>query len=142
MSFRHWRVAAGLFAIIFLTSCASISHDHFSAPAADWQVRTGQLQYRNAQNTLIGDILVRYSKAGDFELSFFKGPSLTLLVIRQDASYAEVRGPLARTGWSGGVAGAPSQLRGWLGLRQEFLRAPNQKSIRYRTAKESFLMRF
>ena len=40
----------------------------------EWQARSGQLLYRNARTTLIGDVLVRFSKSGDFELTFSKGP--------------------------------------------------------------------
>ena len=47
------------------------------------------------KNTLIGEVLVRFSKAGDFELTFTKGPGVALLEIRQDANFFSVKGPLA-----------------------------------------------
>ena len=55
-----------------LTSCQTIHQ--FLSPAQDWQSRHGQLLYRGKRTTLIGEVLVRFSKAGDMELTFTKGP--------------------------------------------------------------------
>ena len=63
--------------------------------------------YRTPNTTLIGEALVRFSKTGDFELTVSKGPGITLLSLRQDATFAEVKGGLARQGWSGPVGQAP-----------------------------------
>jgi len=143
----HRAVATGFFwlfaiAVFCVTSCASISRHEFSEPTTGWQTKTGQLMYRNAKTTLIGDALVRVSKTGDFELTVSKGPGITLLSLRQDATFAKITGAVARQGWSGPVAQAPPQLHGWLGLRDQFLRAPNQKILRYVAGNETFLFRF
>ena len=143
----HRAVATGFFwlfaiAVLCVTSCASISRHEFSEPTTGWQTKTGQLMYRSAKTTLIGDALVRFSKTGDFELTVSKGPGITLLSIRQDAAFAEVKGAFARQGWSGLVAQAPPQLRGWLGLRDQFVRARDQKTLRYVSGNETFLFRF
>jgi hypothetical protein len=124
-----------------VTSCATILNHGFSEPAA-WQIKSGQLMYRTPNTTLIGETLVRFSKTGDFELTVSKGPGITLLSLRQDASFAEVKGGLARQGWSGPVAQAPPQLRGWLGLRDQFLHAPDRKTLRYAAGNETFVFRF
>ena len=126
----------------YITSCTTISHHQFSEPATGWQTKSGQLMYRTPNTTLIGEALVRFSKTGDFELTVSKGPGITLLSLRQDAIYADVKGGFARQGWSGLVANAPPQLRGWLGLRDQFLHAPDQKSLRYAAGNETFLFRF
>jgi len=125
-----------------VTSCTTISSHEFSKPTSDWQNKTGQLMYRTPKTTLIGEALVRFSKTGDFELTVSKGPGITLLSLRQDAAFAEIKGAFARQGWSGPVAQAPPQLRGWLGLRDQFIRAPNQKTVRYAVGNETFLFRF
>ena len=125
-----------------VTSCTTISSHEFSKPTSDWQTKTGQLMYRTPKTTLIGEALVRFSKTGDFELTVSKGPGITLLSLRQDAAFAEIKGAFARQGWSGPVAQAPPQLRGWLGLRDQFIRAPNQKTVRYAVGNETFLFRF
>ena len=125
-----------------VTSYATISSHEFSKPTSDWQTKTGQLMYRTPKTTLIGEALVRFSKTGDFELTVSKGPGITLLSLRQDAAFAEIKGAFARQGWSGPVAQAPPQLRGWLGLRDQFIRAPNQKTVRYALGNETFLFRF
>jgi hypothetical protein len=132
-------LAIGFFCV---TSCATVSSHVFSKPTSDWQIKTGQLMYRTPKTTLIGEALVRFSKEGDFELTVSKGPGITLLSLRQDASFAEVKGAFARQGWAGSVAQAPPQLRGWLGLRDQFIRAPNQKTVRYAAGDETFLFRF
>jgi hypothetical protein len=133
-----------LFAItsFCVTSCATLSHHKFSDPAAGWQTKSGQLMYRTPKTTLIGDALVRFSKSGDFELTVSKGPGITLLSLRQDPTFAEVKGAFARQGWSGPVAQAPSQLRGWLTLRDQFLRTPDQKTVRHVDGDETFVFRF
>ncbi len=130
------------FLSVCLTSCATISPHEFAEPARDWQVRSGQLLYRNPKRTLIGEVYVRFSKTGDLELTFSKGPGITLLVLHQDASFAESKGPLAGRGWSGPIDRAPQQLRGWLGLRDKLINTQNRRSIRYSMRAEEFLFQF
>jgi hypothetical protein len=98
--------------------------------------------YRTPNATLIGEALVRFSKTGDFELTVSKGPGITLLSLRQDTTFAQVKGGLARQGWSGPLANAPPQLRGWLGLRDQFLHEPDRTTLHYTVGNETFLFRF
>ena len=125
-----------------VTSCATVSSHEFSQPTADWQTKTGQLMYRTPTTTLIGEALVRFSRTGDFQLIVSKGPGITLLSLRQDSSFAEVKGAFARQGWSGPAEKAPSELRGWLALRDQFVHARDQKTLRYISGNETFLFRF
>src|SRR5437016_6002473 len=60
----------------YVTSCATFSHHEFSGPIAGWQTKPGQLMYRSPNTTLIGDVLVRFSKTGDFELIVSTGPGV------------------------------------------------------------------
>jgi hypothetical protein len=128
--------------IVALNGCASLSRHQFAEPAGGWQTRTGQLLYAAPNNTLIGDVVVRWSNTGDFELSVSKGPGVTLLSLRQDASFAEVSGAFARGGWSGPIDRAPKQLRGWLELRDAIVHAQNRHLIRHVAGSETFLFRF
>ena len=130
-----------LAAVVCLTSCQTFRHQ-FTQPAPDWQTRNGQLQYRGPKTTLIGDVLVRYSTAGDFELTFSKGPGVTLLTVRQDAKFVRVSGPLARGSWSGPPNEAPARLRGWVALRDLLLRSPRQPLIRQTVGSDSFTFAF
>jgi hypothetical protein len=98
--------------------------------------------YRTVKATLIGEAIVRFSKTGDFELTVSKGPGITLLSLRQDAAFAEFNASFTGQRWSGFTASAPPQLRGWLALRDQFLRGPNQKTLRYASGSETFLFRF
>jgi len=140
---RRAMVAGFLFVTVFyLTSCATVSHHHFTEPTAGWQARTGQLMYRSAKATLIGEAVVRVSKTGDFELTLSKGPGITLLSLRQDAACAEFNANFTGQHWFGPVAQAPQQLRGWLGLRDQFLHMPNQRTLRYASGSETFVFRF
>jgi hypothetical protein len=130
------------FAFFGLTSCETTTRHQFADPARDWQAKNGQLLYHGKKTTLIGEVLVRFSKAGDFELTFTKGPGVTLLELRQDASFATVQGPLARGRWSGPLSAAPARLRGWLQLR-DLLRASGDKtSLRSTSGDETFVFRF
>ena len=132
-----WFLAIASFCV---TNCATTSHHTFSDPTATWQTKSGQLMYRTDKTTLIGDVLVRFSKSGDFELSLSKGP-VTLLTLRQDASFAEVKGPFAKGGWSGPIEQAPKPLRAWLGLREKLINSQD-RSVRYTAGAETFLFRF
>ena len=127
--------------IIGLASCATTSTHQFAAPSNDWQTRNGQLLYRSPQRTVIGDAFLRFSNAGDFELTFSKGP-VTLFILRQDQKFAEVEGPLAGRGWSGAVDHAPQQLRGWLELRDEIVRGRDRRQVRHVAGNETFVLRF
>src|SRR6266404_9241691 len=139
---HHYQICVLAVAIYCVTSCATVSLHKFSEPTTEWQTKSGQLMYRSPKTIVIGEALVRFSKTGDFELTVSKGPGITLLSLRQDAAFAEIKGAFARQGWSGPVAQAPPQLRGWLGLRDQFIRAPNQKNVRYALGNETFLFRF
>jgi len=135
-----WTLLAG--AIANLTSCATMSRHQFAGPTGDWQARGGQLLYRGPKTTLIGDVFVRFSKNGELELTFSKGPGMTLLFLREDANFAEVKGPFAHGGWSGPIEQAPSPLRGWLALRDKLMGAEDRKFIQYAAGAETFLLRF
>jgi hypothetical protein len=127
-------------AALFLVSCVTTSTHQFAQPAANWQTRSGQLLYRAPKTTVIGDAFVRFSNTGDFELTFSKGP-VTLLTIREDAQFAEVKGPLAGRGWAGPVNRAPQQARGWLELRDVLIRSQGHQ-IRHLSGSETFIFRF
>lgn len=128
--------------IVDLTSCATTSTHQFAELKADWQTRTGQLLYRNPKATMIGDVVVRFSKSGDFELTFSKGPGVNLLFLRQDAGFAEVKGPLTGRGWSGSVDRAPQQLRGWLELRDKIVHVKDRHLVQHVSGSETFVFRF
>ena len=123
-----------------LSSCGTIHQ--FIGPSPDWQARNGQLLYHGKRTTLIGEVLVRFSKAGDFELTFTKGPGVTLLEIRQDATNFNIRGPLVGVGWSGSTARAPGHLRGWLELREKLMALGEKTSLTHSYRGETFTFRF
>ncbi|MEY2480754.1 MAG: hypothetical protein QOI04_1681 [Verrucomicrobiota bacterium] len=134
-------IAFGLFLSIGLTSCQNLLRYHLIEPARDWQARSGQLLYRGPKVRLIGEVLVRYSKAGDFELTLTKGPGVPLFTLHQNADFARVQGPLARGTWSGPVAHAPKRLRGWLALR-EVLMHTSDASVKHSEGAETFVFQF
>ncbi|HEY5035908.1 MAG TPA: hypothetical protein VII74_02110 [Chthoniobacterales bacterium] len=130
-----------LAALFCLTSCATLRHQ-FTPPAPSWQSRVGQLQYRGPKTSLIGDVLVRYNQAGDFELTFTKGPGVPLLTVRQDDKFVRVSGPLARGSWSGPPNDAPHHLRGWVSLRAVLLKHKDQPLVRQTLGPDSFTFAF
>ena len=134
------RFAVLITVAVAFSGCGTI-HD-FISPAPDWQARTGQLLYKGKRTTLIGEVLVRFSKSGDFELTFTKGPGVTLLELRQDANYFNVRGPLAGVKWSGSTANAPAHLRGWLELRDKLMALGDKPSLTHSYRGEKFTFRF
>jgi hypothetical protein len=125
-----------------LTGCASTSSHQFADPGRDWKARNGQLLYKSPKTSLIGEVLVRFSESGDFELTFSKGPGVALLQVRQDANFASLKGPLARGGWSGPTAQAPARLRGWLQLRDKLMASGGKTSVSHSEGGETFTFRF
>ena len=125
-----------------LSCCTTTSSHQFADPGRDWPARSGQLLYKNPRTSLIGEVLVRYSKAGDFELTFSKGPGVALLHVRQDANFASLKGPLARGGWSGPAANAPARLRGWLQLRDKLMASGGKPLVSHSAGGETFTFRF
>ena len=138
----HIRRIGPILLAMALASCATTSRHQFTDPARDWQSRSGQLFYKGPRTSIIGEVLVRFSKNGDFELSFSKGPGVTLLQVRQDANFASVKGPLARGGWSGPSAQAPARLRGWLQLREKLMASGGKTSVSHSEGGETFTFRF
>ena len=118
------------------------SSHQFSEPSAAWTTKTGQLAYNDKKLSLIGEVLVRYSKQGDFELTFTKAGGITLLSLRQDAGFGKAEGPMARRGWSGPLAQAPAHLRGWYQLRDKVVNARNGATVRHDAGEQTFTLRF
>jgi hypothetical protein len=142
MSIRGRHGILAIISVAWLASCATTSQHAFVEPTKEWQTRSGQLLYRGAKATLIGDVLVRYSRNGDFELTFSKGPAVTLLHIREEAKFVEFTGPLARVGWTGPIDDAPKQLRPWIELGKKIRSASDQPSVHYSSGGETFWLRF
>ena len=144
--FENWAVfvrsLAALGMTVWLIGCATTSRHQFAEPTSAWHTRAGQLLYAAPNKTLIGDVVVRYSDAGDFELSLFKGPGVMLLSLRQEASFAEVSGSMTHGGWSGRIDRAPKQLRSWLELRDKLIQSQDRHVIRHVAGTEAFLFRF
>jgi hypothetical protein len=141
---RHylkWLFALLVLAIVDLTGCATTSHYQFAAPARDWQTLSGQLMYRTPKTTLIGEVLVRFSKRGDLQLTFSKGGGVTMIMVQQDVHFARVEGPLARGRWSGPTENAPPRLRSWLALRN-LLTQTKKTTVKQTTGDETFLFEF
>lgn len=134
------RAAFFLFALTFLYGGCAIHQ--FAEPNRQWTTRDGQLAYHGAKRAIIGEVLVRFSSRGDFELTFTKGPGLALLLVRSDPQFARLQGPLAGLPWSGPIANAPTRARGWLALREEVLRNPQKQVLRINNNGESFVLRF
>lgn len=135
-------IAAGLVALFSLTSCQTSGLRHlFTPPTSNWEARIGQLQYRGPKTTLIGEVLVRFSKNGDFELTFTKGPGVRLLVLHQDSKFARIEGLLARGRWAGPIEKGPRRLQGWLALRKVLEQEP-KPMVKYSNGSETFVFEF
>ena len=122
------------------TTSETTSTHQFAAPRSTWRTKAGQLAYKGPTMAVIGEVLVRFSKKGQFELTLTKGPGVNLLIVRQDAQFASAEGPLAGASWAGPTSSAPERLRGWFSLRKKILAGGN--SIQTASGSESFNLRF
>ena len=140
---RFAPIALGILSL-GLASCAttSTSSHQFAEPSAGWQTKSGQLAYADKRVSLIGEVLVRYSKQGDFELTFTKAGGLTLLTLREDAGFGKAEGPLSGRGWAGPLAEAPARLRGWFELRDKIVKGGRGAALRHQAGEQTFTLRF
>jgi hypothetical protein len=134
------RIAAVAFVLAFFYSGCAIHQ--FAEPTRQWTTRSGQLSYHGTKRAIIGEVLVRFSNRGDFELTFTKGPGVALLLVRTDPQFARVQGPLVGLPWSGPISQPPARTRGWLALREEILRNPQKQILRVSKGGETFVLRF
>jgi len=135
----------GLFCVItcVLAACQTPGTSHqFADPSPGWNTKTGQLAYADQKVSLIGEVIVRYSKGREFELTFTKAGGITLLSLRQDATFGKVEGPLAQRGWSGPLAEAPPRLEGWFELRDKIVNARTNGTVRHDSGRQTFTLRF
>ncbi len=136
------RIGSLLLLALLLAGCQTTARREFAEPTSPWQIKSGQLAYTDQKTSLIGEVLVRHTRAGDFELTFTKAGGVTLLSLRQDAQFGRIEGPLARGNWSGPIADAPPRLRGWLQLRDKVVNARRMATIRHDAGEQTFTLRF
>jgi hypothetical protein len=132
----------GVAVLGFILAAAGCATHQFAPPDRTWTARNGQLAFHSKKRTVIGEVLVRFSSRGDFELTLSKGPGLILFVMRTDSGFARVEGPLAGVPWSGPLAESPGRALPWLKLRDEILRVPQQKTVHVNEGSESVVLRF
>lgn len=101
----------------------------FATPDRTWKTHIGQLKYRDAQRTLIGDVVVQQRGEQEFQLEFQKAGGIPLLTLRADATTARAEGLFARGSWQGAPSAAPRHLRSWVWLRTAF-RHPQPLAIK------------
>ncbi len=130
---------AALILALLMSGCAI---HQFAQPSREWTTRSGQLSYHGKKRAIIGEVLVRFSNGGDFELTFTKGPGVSMLTMHTDPQFGRVQGLLVGLPWSGPIAQPPARARGWLALREEILRSPQNQIFRARAGDETFVVRF
>ena len=133
---------ASIVLLAFALGCGGCAIHQFTEPTRQWTTRSGQLSYHGKKRAFIGEVLVRFSTRSDFELTFTKGPGVTLLFLRTDPEFARIQGPLAGLPWSGPIASPPARARGWLALRREILHNPEKPTVRISENGETFVLRF
>lgn len=102
-----------LLALAFsLAGCAS---HQFAEPSGPWKTRTGQLLYKEGSRSLVGELVVS-TNGQDARLEFAKGPVLSLMRVKKDATHARFEGPLARLGHTVEVGKASGRDAGWLSI--------------------------
>lgn len=109
-------------ALLFAVTGCQTPHT-FATPDASWKSSIGQLKHRNAERTVIGEVVIQRRGAQEFQLDFLKGGSFPLISIRQDATTTRAEGVLARGSWQGSVGNAPRHLRHWMRLPAAFVAA-------------------
>lgn len=115
----------------------------FPTPAADWQTLSGQMQHVGLDGkSVIGDVVIRRSKQGDFQLSFASGPGFPLMRLWVSGTRGRAEGVMARRPWQGEVAKAPERLRGWFQLPKIFATKGHNRDLSVVEQGERFVFHF
>lgn len=104
-----------LLTALFLAGCQTVKEISGLGPEA--KTRIGQLQYSFGDRSIVGDIILRSLKGGDYDLYFSKA-GVTVLEFQTRGSHMAATGMLAKNGWSGQTAEARGPLRPWAALRE------------------------
>jgi hypothetical protein len=115
----------------------------FPTPGPDWQTLTGQMQHIAPNGkSVIGEVVIRRSKQGDFQLAFASGPGFPLMRIWVSGSKARAEGAMAHGSWQGDPAKAPQHLRGWFQLPKVFAVKGHNRDLRVTEGGEGFVFHF
>ena len=117
---------AAILAVALLAGCQT--PHQFATPDKTWKTHIGQLKYRDAKRTIIGDVVIQQRGAQDFQLDFQKAGGIPLLTLREDATTARAEGLFARGSWQGAPSAAPKHLGNWVALRTAFHRPTTSTS--------------
>lgn len=113
--------AAMLLAFAFFGCQSMTGSGGFPNPGPDWKTYQGQLHYTSSTGrSVIGDVVIRRSPQGDFQLEFFAGSGIPLIRLWEAGQTARAEGLLARGSWQGSVAHPPRALEGWVALPGRF----------------------
>jgi hypothetical protein len=108
------RIFILLFAFL-LAGCQSAKEISGLGPEA--KTRIGQLQYSYGGRSIVGDIILRSLRGGDYDLFFSKG-GVTVLEFQTRGAHMAATGMLAGNGWSGETEQARGPLKPWALLRE------------------------
>ena len=100
---------------ILLAGCQSAKELIGLGPEA--KTRVGQLQYSYGGHSIVGDIILRSLKGGDYDLYFSKG-GVTILEFQTRGSHMAATGMVAKNGWSGQTSEARGPLKPWAMLSE------------------------
>lgn len=115
----------------------------FLLPTKQWTSRSGQVLVRGRKISLIGEVLVRFTNRGDFELTLTKGSAVQLLTMRSDDKFVRLQGALVRVPWSGKFSEpAPARCQSWVALREQILQHPEQSTYAVTESGEKLVVRF
>jgi hypothetical protein len=115
----------------------------FPTPTAEWQSLSGQMQHIAPNGkSVIGDVVIRRSKQGDFQLELSSGPGVPLMRIFQAEGRGRAEGVMARGSWQGDPTRAPKHLRGWFRLAHVFSVKGHNRDLKITEEGEQFVFRF
>jgi len=133
---------AFVLAAVLFPGCAT-TNNSFPSPGADWKTFQGQLHYTSAAGkSIIGDVVIRRSPHGDFQLEFQSGPGFPLIRLWQSGEVARAEGVFARGAWQGSAAKPPQRLKSWFKLRDSFARQDHPTHLAINEGGDHFVFHF
>jgi len=103
------------FLALLLSACQSVNE--LPGLGSNAKTHDGQMVYQTSRTSIVGDVILRTSPNGDYDLVFLKG-GVQVLQVQAHGGELVATGLFAGNGWTGPVERAQGPLRSWALLRQ------------------------
>jgi hypothetical protein len=112
---KMYRFLPIFFLALILSGCQTVNE--LPGLGSNAKRHDGQMVYQTSRTSIVGDVILRTSPSGDYDLVFLKG-GVQVLQVQAHGDQLVASGLFARNGWTGPLDRAPGPLKSWALLKQ------------------------